>query len=389
MKRRRIVYIQYTNPAAYPPLEHSSTLLADDGWEVLFLGIRKHEDPPLDWPPRQGICVRQLSPSAPGWRRKLHYLQFALWVAAWVVRWRPAWVYASDALACPIGVMLSFFPGLNIVYHEHDAPQVDERGLARGPVLRMRRWLAGRASGRVLPNMQRAEQFKRQVANHRPTFSVWNCPSREEVGPARSLYRGPALQVLYVGSIVPFRLPTSVIEALSLLPDEVHLRMIGYTTSGHSSYVRELRGLAEKLGLTRRIEFVDGMPHQRLLATSREADVGLVLMPAESDDGHAQWMPGASNKPFDYLACGLALLVADCPGWRELVVEPRYGVACEPGDPRSIAAGLRWFLDHTDEMRAMGELGRKRVLTDWNYETQFAPVREWFDANCYSRPRTI
>ena len=35
---RRILYVQYTTPAGYPPLEHSSRILADRGWEVQFLG---------------------------------------------------------------------------------------------------------------------------------------------------------------------------------------------------------------------------------------------------------------------------------------------------------------------------------------------------------------
>ena len=39
MRARRILYIQYTNPAGYPPLEHSSRLLAARGWVVVFLGI--------------------------------------------------------------------------------------------------------------------------------------------------------------------------------------------------------------------------------------------------------------------------------------------------------------------------------------------------------------
>lgn len=36
--KNRILYIQYTNPAGYPPLEHSSRILAQADWEVLFLG---------------------------------------------------------------------------------------------------------------------------------------------------------------------------------------------------------------------------------------------------------------------------------------------------------------------------------------------------------------
>jgi glycosyltransferase involved in cell wall biosynthesis len=107
------------------------------------------------------------------------------------------------------------------------------------------------------------------------------------------------------------------------------------------------------------------------------------------DDANQQWMPGASNKPFDYLAGGLALLVSNLAGWRDLYVEPGYGIACDAPDPRSIAGALRWFMDHPTEMRAMGERGRQRVAAEWNYEAQFAPVQDWLDADRDRRPRSI
>jgi glycosyltransferase involved in cell wall biosynthesis len=195
--------------------------------------------------------------------------------------------------------------------------------------------------------------------------------------------------VQYIGSIVPFRLPCSVLQALTLLPDGVHLRVIGYSSPGHRDYGHELRDLAMGLGVAHRTEFVSAMPHRDLLVMSRDADVGLVLMPVASDDENAQWMPGASNKPFDYLAAGLALLVSDVPGWKHMFVEPGYGLACQADDPESVARALHWFIDHPIETRAMGERGRHRVAADWNYEKQFSPVRDWLDANCHSRPRSI
>jgi glycosyltransferase involved in cell wall biosynthesis len=378
-RARRIVYVQYTKPSAYPPLEHSARVLAEAGWDVLFLGITKHGDPHLDWPAQPGIAVRELPPGGPGWWRKVHYAWFAVWVFGWVLRWRPAYVYASDALACPVVLPVSYWPGVRVVYHEHDAPQVRGRGLVRRAVLWTRRKLAERAEARVLPNEQRTEQFVRSVANHRPTFSVWNCPSRVEVTPPRDVHLGDGLQVLYVGSIVPFRLPAAVVEALAMLPDDVHLRVIGYGSPGHRDYVAELQAFAQRLGVAHRTHFLDGMPHPDLLLKSREADVGLVLMPVMGEDENRQWMPGASNKPFDYLASGLAVLVSDLPGWRRSLVEPGYGLACNPDDPRSIAGALRWLIDHPTEMRAMGERGRQRIVADWNYETQFGPVRAWLE----------
>jgi hypothetical protein len=36
-ENRRVLFVQATNPGAYPPLIHASTLMAEAGWEVTFL----------------------------------------------------------------------------------------------------------------------------------------------------------------------------------------------------------------------------------------------------------------------------------------------------------------------------------------------------------------
>ena len=53
------------------------------------------------------------------------------------------------------------------------------------------------------------------------------------------------------------------------------------------------------------------------------AHVGLALMPLNSNDLNMRHMTGASNKPFDYMAAGLALLVSDLPDWRQMFVDGR------------------------------------------------------------------
>ncbi|NEQ86890.1 MAG: glycosyltransferase family 4 protein [Moorea sp. SIO2I5] len=132
-----------------------------------------------------------------------------------------------------------------------------------------------------------------------------------------------------------------------------------------------MQELAEQLNISDRIKYLGTVPTRaELLEKCHSSDVGLSLFPAKS----LQPMPGASNKPFDYLACALPLLVSDLPDWKEMYVEPGYGLAANPEDPESIARALRWYLEHPKEMREMGENGRKRILEEWNYEKQFEAV---------------
>src|SRR5438045_1732602 len=94
-REQRIIYVQYSNPALFPPLEHSSRLLADAGWRVLFLGIgAMGASDDLRFPYHERIDVRQMAFCPPGWKQKLHYALFILWVVGWVLKWRPQWVYA-------------------------------------------------------------------------------------------------------------------------------------------------------------------------------------------------------------------------------------------------------------------------------------------------------
>lgn len=371
---RRILYIQYANPPAYPSLQHSSRLLADMDWQVMFLGIFAAENDVLRFPDHENIVVRQLPFSSSGLRQKLHYFWFSLWVVGWMLRWRPQWIYTSDLLACPVALPLSFLPGIRVVYHEHDSP--DESGT--GPFLRLclraRKWLARRARMCVLPNQQRAELFSETVADSKPVFCIWNCPELAEVTVPREPRMKNQMIVYYHGVIGESYLSSQVLEAMAMLPPQVHFRVIGYETVGTEGYSAYCRQEIRRLGIEDRVEWLGPVPRFEALRYCVQSDVGLATIPIGAEDINGIHKTGASNKPFDFLACGLALLVSDLPDWQAMYVKPGYGLACDPNNPESIAAALRWFLDHPEKMREMGEKGRKRILSEWNYENQFARV---------------
>jgi len=202
---------------------------------------------------------------------------------------------------------------------------------------------------------------------------VWNCPSHDEAIVQQEKSTGDLI-LFYHGSIVADRLPVSVIYALADLPSSVRLRIAGYETVGHPGYVRELEDFADSRELGSRFEYLGSLSRQALLPETRKAHVGLALMPVKAMDLNLQAMTGASNKPFEYMACGLALLVSDLPDWNAMFVDPGYGRSCNPSDPESIAAAVRWFIENPLKTRNMGERGRKQVLGEWNYEKQFEPV---------------
>ena len=372
---RRILYVQYTNPAGYPPLEHSSRILAEHGWEVLFLGSGasgKADAFQFEQHPR--IRTERWRYSGPGWQQKAHYAGFCLWTVWKVWRSGVRWIYASEPLACPAALLASCLPGRRVIYHEHDSPAVNDASPFFRRILGARRRLCQRAAAVVLPNAERAQAFAEVVRPACPVLTVWNCPERREVSPV--LPPLPAEPVLfYHGSLNSARLPLAVLPALRLIPGRPRLHFAGYTTNGHRDFLDTFLAEAARLGLADRVQYL-GAPATRaeLLRLCSQASLGLAFMPAASGDLNMRAMTGASNKPFDYLACGLNLLVSDLPDWRAMFVEPGYARACDPGSAASIAQAVRWYIEHPAEAQAARSRGRQRILDEWNYETQFAPV---------------
>ncbi len=374
MKRKRIIYVQYTNPAAYPPLEHSSQILAENDWDVLFLGTGALGADKLRFDEREHIRVRRMRFQSPGIRQKLHYALFNLWCLTWFLRWRPDCVYFSELQSCPLG-LLAALAGMRTIFHEHDAPQSNAAGLFSRYLYWSRRQFARRAALCVVPNAKRGEHLVRSTGSTRIPAVVWNCPRSAEVAPLRNGLAEGNLRVLYHGSIVPDRLPIAVVDALATLPAGVTLTVVGYETVGAAGYVDTLRARAVDLGIGDRLKIVGTLATRgELISMCGRHDVGLALMPLESDDLNMGSMAGASNKPYDYLACGLALLVSSRPDWEQMFVKPGFGISCDPSSPASLADAFKRFAMQPETTRNMGERGRQRVIEEWNYERQFRPV---------------
>lgn len=384
----RILYVQYFNPGAYPPLEHGARILAREGVEVLVLGIGAPLGAgELKWTPEPGVRVARLPYCAPGWLQKFHYALFAAWIFSRAVLFRPAIIYGSDWLSCPTLLWLGLF--WTVVYHEHDIPlaaltarsQTPTENKTRTAFIRFVLWsrakVAKAATFCVAPNEGRAEALRRTTGTKRPILSVWNCPSRDEIiVDSRRRVNSDKVILFYHGSIVPERLPLTVLAAVAQLSGNVRLQVAGYETIGYPGYADVLRNRARHSGISDYVDFLGPMSRSDLLKQCCLADVGLAVLPPGSPDFNQETMVGASNKPFDYLACGLALLVGDAANWRELYVAKGYGLSCDSTDPHSIAAALRWFYSNPEEMSAMGRRGQTRIRQDWNYETQFAEVRD-------------
>jgi glycosyltransferase involved in cell wall biosynthesis len=279
--------------------------------------------------------------------------------------------------------MASFLTSAVLLYHEHDTPNpASERSGFMQMVVRARQATARRADLCVLPNEQRAAHFARETGvSDGEVHTVWNCPERRQVAALEPSdpystsadNEASVLRAIYLGSIVPDRVPTTVVEAAGRVEGRVEVELVGYETIEHPQYVDKLRSVAERCGVG--FTYAGAMPHDDALQHAAAHDVGLALMPPKPTDINMQYMVGASNKAFDYFASAIPLLVTDLPEWHDAFVDPGLARACNPQDASSVAEAFQWLLDHPEERCEMGRRGRQRLLDEWNYECQFEPVK--------------
>ena len=370
MRSPRVAFIQYTSPAAYPPVVNAATILAERGATVALWGVGAYGAADnLRMELRPGMTQDLMKYAPPGWRQKVHYLCFLLRCVTRTLWWRPRIVYASDLLSYPIAWLISFIPGVSIIAHEHDTPSSGS-GKSGGLLQRFRRRLFRRAKMTVIPQFERARLVREELEPARLEV-VWNCPRLSEVRPLPEQPSRISRKLWYHGSIVPSQFPAAVIEALALLPEDTVLEFAGYATAGHPEYVHELLELSGRLGLGHRVRYVGTKPtRQELFDAAAKCDVGLALFAREFREP----MVGASNKPFDYLACGLAVLTNDSREWLEFFEECPAARGCNPESPQAIAqAVLEWFREPS-QLILNRRAGQQMVQSHWNYEKQFEVV---------------
>jgi len=370
---KRILFIQYTNPAAYPCLEYISGILSRAGWKLIFLGTGAYgEADKLRFYPRKNVKVKYIVGYGEGAIQKLFYIYFFLGALCWCFFWRPQWIYASGPHSCPIAAAIKRIFRKSIIYHEHDTPASDARGFFARIMLSARKKVAEEAEVCILPNAQRLKIFLSDTGRRKDTFCVWNCSGKEYISAAKK--ENNSFDIIFIGTIAEDRIPLAVVESLVELPKSVRIQVVGRQTLGSRGYISLLKRRAQELGVSERVLFFKNLYLKQISELCALSDLGLAFMAPQGDDINLRNMVGASQKIFQYMACGLPVIISSQAEWEETFVKPGFGLSCNPQDPNDITRVISWFIDHPQARRRMGESARQKVLDDWNYEKQFDPV---------------
>jgi glycosyltransferase involved in cell wall biosynthesis len=354
------LFLQATDASAYPPTLHMQALMLARGWQVICLNSPIAQSA-LKMPMHARLQTINLPERKSFVMSKKDYLRYVWHSFQLIAKIRPHVIVYADPNACP----LVYLPTRAIrVYQEHDTPASlgSLRTRARIRMLKLADYV-------LFPNAERAAFVQQQTNFDLQKLRIlWNLPMRTEISAKELKTAGAAsterpLVLYYHGSINAERLPISIVEAIKALGGRVHLRIAGYEV-GKGGYVASLQAIAPAwvryLG-----EFAT---RAELFAQMQGADVGLALMPMHSDDLNMRAMTGASNKAFDYMAAGLAMIVSQLPDWQSMFVAPGFALNCDPREVRSVQSVLEQLLAAPDLLQKMKRYNLEKIQNDWHFE---------------------
>jgi len=268
----------------------------------------------------------------------------------------------------PAGLVLRLL-GKKVIYdaHEHLSKDILDKPWIKFAIFRriisycvgaFEQLSAKLMNGVVAATSHIADQF-----DPRKTVAVRNFPM---LGFINNIPKPPPRKdgkrtIIYTGGLTRIRGIIPLIDAMEALPADVELVLAGQWED--TGFEREC---ISRSGWSK-CRYAGLVPQEEAYGLMKGADAGiLTFLPVAN---HLEAMP---NKAFEYLACGLPLVISDFPYWRE--VFGRSAVYVNPEKPESIAGGILVALESKSdtstsrEISISGELSweaEERVLIDF------------------------
>lgn len=273
----------------------------------------------------------------------------------------------------PAVYLLCRLYGAQYVYDAHDFySQIDEtrsrRGLEKNLILPFERWLEGQcathAATVVTVSVGLANLLQHTFGCH-PLVVRNTQDSRLDRRPPQTLRELLGLSdgeflLVTVGLAKRGQAVPQVLEAMSHLPDSVHLAFVG---NGYEQY----RDVLEARQLLRRVHLVPSVKPFEVAPFIRTADAALILYYPRS----VNYLYCLPNGFFQAISAELPLLYPDLPEIRRIAGEYQLGLRIDPQSVESIRAAVTQLIAAPGEMAVYRQnLRRAHHELHWEGEEQ-------------------
>ena len=169
--------------------------------------------------------------------------------------------------------------------------------------------------------------------------------------------------LIYAGGLSKIRGIKEICEATEKANANVELQLLGNWESENFKN--------ECLKNKTKINYLGSKPLEEIFPIMKSADVGLLTFyPVKN---HLNCMP---NKSFEYMICGLPIIMSDFPYWKGLYSSSSLFV--NPNSVDEIKQKIEWVVNNKQAAKELGEKGKKEVLEKYSWEAEAKKLTQMY-----------
>ncbi|MFZ2489570.1 MAG: glycosyltransferase family 4 protein [Anaerolineae bacterium] len=289
------------------------------------------------------------------------------WLAAWrqLNQLRPAVVHCHDFDTLPPGWLWAKLHRRVVIYDAHEYyTELQRPRLGGSRIGKLLLRLIG-AAEQTLSRTSSAvvtvdERIARRYRNHRVVV-IGHYPPPDFASPPVAGHSA-ATTLVYAGRFSTDRGLLVIAAALQRLAEQgLHprVRLLGAWTdpAEQQAFAVATRGLEGQ------IEHAGWVPFEQIAAQLQQCDIALaVLQPIP------RYVAALPVKLFEYMACGLPVVISDFPANREVVATADCGLLVDPANVDAVSEALARLLADPAEAHRLGENGRRAFETRYNWQ---------------------
>lgn len=317
-------------------LRHSK-LLHDQGFKVVLVGRKRAESPPLPQLPFSCIRWRMIFTKGP-----FFYLFYNIRLFFFLLFKRTDIIWSNDldtALPC---AWISKLRKKRFVFDAHElfteVPELENSRIKKSIWLWIERKCATKADFFITVNDSLAKVFasKYEVS----PIVIRNVPNKFEIVPKRRAeykIEKQALILIVQGS--GLNLGRGLLESIQAIEKTSGIVLF---VVGSGTAVPSAKSYVDTHKLHSKIQFIGRLPYHELINITAMADVGLAF------DAHPclNYHLALPNKIFDYFQAGIAVICAQQPEIKRLVVQYDCGVVMNDCSIEAIRSAVLQFKDN-------------------------------------------
>ncbi|MBN2019150.1 MAG: glycosyltransferase family 4 protein [Sedimentisphaerales bacterium] len=278
-----------------------------------------------------------------------------------------------DPELIPAGILLKL-AGKKVVYdvHENTSQQILNKEWLGGIFTRrMASCFAGFAEGLSKIFFDVIIAARPDIAEH------WNCSKVRVVINAAALEtidKAPEIEiskpravVIYAGGLTYIRGIKQLIEAMEIIGDKAQLWLIGKWED------EKFKAECEKLPGFKHVKSLGYMIVGQVYSYMKKSDIAVVtFLPVPN---HLTTLP---NKPFEYMACCLPVIMSDFEYWKKIFGENV--LYANPKSSEQIAKQIEKLLNDKSLRQILGQKGRKLVEEKYSWEAESKKLFEIYNS---------